>query len=62
MLYRQFRDLKIETDHKVACQVDGDLGPSTPLTVSVSDKRIKLLVPPEDMAPNFWTMRGGDIL
>jgi YegS/Rv2252/BmrU family lipid kinase len=61
-VYRQFHDLTIETEPKVGCQVDGDLGPSTPLAIGVSDKRIKLLVPPEDLGPALWPWRGGDIL
>jgi len=60
--YRQFRTLRIETQPQVACQVDGDLGPSTPLDVSVSKDRIKLLIPTRRAGKFTWPWRGGDIL
>jgi len=60
--YRRFRSVRIETDPPVVCQVDGDLGPMTPLEVSVSKARIKLLIPTRRPGRFAWPWRGGDIL
>ena len=44
--YHQFRHLLIETPTPVPCQVDGDLGPVTPIDVAVTDTPVRLIVPP----------------
>ena len=59
VVYRQFRDLRVETDRKVACQVDGDLGPSTPIHVAVSPGCVKLLIPARRNALSHWPWKGG---
>ena len=45
VLYQRFRDLTIESSEPAPCQVDGDVGPATPLEISVSPDRIQLVVP-----------------
>jgi len=45
VVYRQFKKLHIESDAPVPSQVDGDVGPDTPLDVEVLPQRVKLLVP-----------------
>ena len=52
--YHQVRRARIETDKAVPSQVDGDLGPNTPLDISVSPRRLKLLIPP---ARSRWNLR-----
>ena len=58
VLYRQVRSIHIETDPPVACQVDGDLGPKTPIEVSVVPRGIKLLIPQLPRRAGFWPWRG----
>lgn len=58
VLYRQFRHVRLETDRPTPSQVDGDLGPSTPLDISVSPHRIKLLVPRRESVWQFWPFKG----
>ena len=40
VIYRRLRKVRIETDKPVPSQVDGDVGPDTPLEVSVAPDRI----------------------
>ncbi|RPI62305.1 MAG: diacylglycerol kinase family lipid kinase [Planctomycetaceae bacterium] len=54
VLYRKVRNVRIETDRPVLSQVDGDPGPVTPLDISVSPTRMKLLVPPPHSGRAFW--------
>jgi len=60
VLYRQFRNVRIETRDPVPSQVDGDVGPSTPLDISVSPKRIKLLIPGKSGSWTLWPWKRGD--
>ena len=55
VLYRPAREIRIETDTPLPCEVDGDLGPSTPLEVSIAPYTIKLLVPPERKSWGLWS-------
>ncbi|MCE5277726.1 MAG: diacylglycerol kinase family protein [Planctomycetaceae bacterium] len=60
-LYRQFRKLHIETDRRVLSQVDGDVGPDSPLDISVGTDQVKLIVP----APGrrtIWPWKGGHVV
>jgi diacylglycerol kinase family enzyme len=57
VIYRQFKHLHIETDEPVPSQIDGDPGCDTPLEISVSPKRVKLLIPPERQ-PGLWPWKG----
>ncbi len=45
VVYRRLRQVRIETAPPAATQVDGDVGPPTPLDVSLAPGRVKLLVP-----------------
>jgi YegS/Rv2252/BmrU family lipid kinase len=54
VLYRQFKDVTIETDGPVPTQVDGDVGPDTPIDVSVSPDPVKLIVPPPHNGWGLW--------
>ncbi|MHC4563101.1 MAG: diacylglycerol/lipid kinase family protein [Planctomycetota bacterium] len=58
VLYRQLRSCRIETDPPVACQVDGDLGPSTPIDVAVSPNRVRLIVPRPRRMVGLWPWKG----
>ena len=58
VLYHQVKSVRIETDPPVACQVDGDLGPRTPIDVSVIPEKIKLLIPPPVTRGGVWTWKG----
>jgi diacylglycerol kinase (ATP) len=60
--YRRFRRAQIETDRPVPSQVDGDVGPLTPLEVAVAPYRIKLLIPSAAGSRTFWPWRGGDFV
>ncbi len=46
VVYRRLRSVRIETDEPTPSQVDGDVGPSTPLDITVAPGRIRLIVPP----------------
>ena len=56
--YRPFRHVTIETDSPVPSQVDGDLGPNTPLDISVAPQRLKLIVPPRRGGRGIWPWKG----
>ena len=54
VIYRRFKRLRIETARPVPSQVDGDVGPDTPLDVSVSPKRLRLIVPAPRTPRALW--------
>ena len=54
VVYKRFRHAVITTDKPVPSQVDGDVGPSTPLDISVQPSRLKLLVPARRTGWTFW--------
>jgi YegS/Rv2252/BmrU family lipid kinase len=56
--YRRVREARIETERPVPSQVDGDVGPATPLDIAVGEKRIKLVTPPRT-TPGFWPWQAG---
>ena len=58
VLYRQARRIRIETDRPVPSELDGDVGPNTPLDISVHPSRLRLLVPPQRPWMNIWPWRG----
>lgn len=62
VVYRRFRHARIETDRPVPTQVDGDVGPITPVDIRVLPERIKLLIPPERGGRTLWPWRGGDFV
>ncbi|MCD4823107.1 MAG: diacylglycerol kinase family lipid kinase [Phycisphaerae bacterium] len=45
-IYRQAKTIRIEIETPQNCEVDGDVGPVTPLEISLSPHRNKLIVPP----------------
>ncbi len=45
VMYRRARTMRIETDRPVPSEIDGDMGPSTPLEISVAPQRVRLLMP-----------------
>jgi diacylglycerol kinase (ATP) len=60
--YCQAKTIRIETQSPVPSQVDGDVGPATPLDISVAPVRIKLLIPPAEGPRSLWPWRGGDVV
>jgi YegS/Rv2252/BmrU family lipid kinase len=60
--YRRSRKVHIETVHPVPSQVDGDVGPNTPLDIEVGPRRVKLLVPIPRPGWGFWPWKGKDIV
>ena len=61
VIYRRVRRVRIETDTPAASQVDGDVGPNTPLDISLAAGRIKLIVPPQRSGWYFWPWRGVNV-
>jgi len=61
VVHRRFRNLRIESDRTVSSQIDGDVGPDTPLDISVATARIRLIMParkPDTRQPRPW--KGND--
>lgn len=58
VIYRQIRHARIETDRPVPSQTDGDVGPNTPLEISLRPGRIRLLVPARRPSYGLWPWRG----
>jgi len=54
VIYKQFRNLRIECDRTVLSQVDGDVGPDTPLDVSLAPGKVRLIIPPRK--PGLWAL------
>lgn len=61
VIYRQVRNVRFESDKPVPSQVDGDVGPNTPLDISVSPKRIRLLIPRRPSGIGLWPWKGDSI-
>jgi YegS/Rv2252/BmrU family lipid kinase len=57
VLYRQLPNLRIECDSTVPSQIDGDVGPDTPLDIAVQSGKLKLLVPTRREG-GIWPWRG----
>ncbi len=58
VIYRKFRRARIETTPVVPSQMDGDLGPDTPLDISLHPGKLKLLVPPLRGGYGLWPWHG----
>ena len=58
VVYRRVKRVRIETDRTAPSQIDGDLGPDTPLDISLAPGRIKLIIPPQRSPWYFWPWRG----
>jgi len=56
---RRVRSVRIQTDRPVPSQVDGDVGPETPLDISLSPRRVKLLIPAPESPWSMWPWKGG---
>jgi len=61
VIYRRAQKAHIETQHPVPSQVDGDVGPNTPLDIELAPTRVKLLVPPPRPGWGFWPWKGDGI-
>lgn len=61
VIYRQVRRVRIETEIPAPCQVDGDVGPNTPLDISLAPGRIKLIVPSQRSGWYNWPWRGAKV-
>jgi len=59
VIYRRLRNVQVQTDRPVPSQVDGDVGPMTPLDISVAPSRIKLLIPRQRGGWPHWPWKGG---
>ena len=57
VIYRRLKHVRIETSRPVPSQVDGDVGPSTPLDISVFPKKLKLIIPRPRNGWSFWPWR-----
>jgi YegS/Rv2252/BmrU family lipid kinase len=62
VIYRRLRKVHIQTLQPVPSQVDGDMGPDTPLDIQVAAARVKLLVPPPRPGWGLWPWKGNDIV
>jgi diacylglycerol kinase family enzyme len=62
VLYRRVRQVRIETDRPVPSEADGNVGPATPLDISLAPKGIRLLIPPAGGGWGLWPWRAGDFL
>jgi diacylglycerol kinase family enzyme len=62
VIYRRVRQVRIETDRPVPSEADGNVGPPTPLDVSIAPKGIRLLIPPAGGGWGLWPWRAGDFL
>jgi len=62
VIYRRLRRVRVETDRPEPTQIDGDVGPNTPIDVSIADGRINLLVPPPESQKTIWPWKGGDFV
>jgi diacylglycerol kinase (ATP) len=58
VIYRQFRRGRIEAEKPVPSQTDGDIGPNTPLDISVHAGKVRLLVPPPRPGLSLWPWQG----
>ena len=62
VVYRRVRKVQIHTHQPVPSQVDGDVGPNTPLDIEVAPTRVKLIVPPPKPGWGFWPWKGDGIV
>ncbi len=63
VIYRPARTIRIETDKTITCQMDGDVGPNTPLDISIAPYKIKLVVPSfhSRWIPPLWPWKGAPV-
>jgi YegS/Rv2252/BmrU family lipid kinase len=61
VIYRHAKHIRIETESPLTCQMDGDVGPTTPLEITVADYKNRFLVPSSERQPrirNYWPWKG----
>jgi len=58
VFHRKFREARIECEPVVHSQVDGDLGPNTPLDISLHPGRLRIMVPPPRAPYGLWPWGG----
>lgn len=58
VVYRRFKHVRFETDRPVPSEVDGDVGPNTPLDITVGPLQVKLLIPPQRPPWTLWPWKG----
>lgn len=61
VIYRPAREIRIETRKPMTCEVDGDVGPETPLDIRLAPQAIRLIVPTRPSRwtpPPIWPWRG----
>jgi YegS/Rv2252/BmrU family lipid kinase len=56
--YRQFRHARIEAARTVPTQVDGDVGPDTPVDIEVLPQSVALLIPEQQAGHGWWPWKG----
>ncbi len=61
VVYRRVRTARIETEPPAASQVDGDVGPTTPLEISLAPGQVQLIVPSQPAGRIFWPWRGVNV-
>ncbi len=54
VIYRPAKKVRIETETPVPCQMDGDVGPDTPLDISIAPFKMKLIVPSATYSGGIW--------
>jgi diacylglycerol kinase (ATP) len=58
VIYRRVRNVHIASEGPAACQVDGDVGPATPLDISLAEGRINIMVPQPQAHWYSWPWKG----
>jgi len=58
VIYRRVRRVNIQTDKPAASQVDGDVGPPTPLDICLASSRARIIVPQRRVAWYSWPWKG----
>lgn len=58
VMYRRVRRVQIDSDTPEPSQVDGDIGPDTPLDISVAQRRIRLFMPSRTGWWRNWPLLG----
>ncbi|MBI5725109.1 MAG: NAD(+)/NADH kinase [Planctomycetes bacterium] len=58
VIYRRFKHAIIETDRPVPSQVDGDVGPDTPLDIKMLGAQVRIIVPPAPQK-GLWARQKG---
>jgi diacylglycerol kinase family enzyme len=57
VIYRRLKHIRIETEEPAPSQMDGDVGPDTPLDISICPEKLKLIIPARRDGWNLWSWR-----